>query len=140
MPRVWLFQRARVDLGGARGFPDAFYCAEVASIIATRCEAAVQAAAAKSKLGAAPPQLRFGDDCTICLAKIATVKRGITELPCGHSFHSPCIEEWLRCSSLCPNCRAPAHDGCADSGSMVDWGSFRSSSGDRDLETLSDFA
>jgi len=111
LPRVMAFQRARVELSNARGFPDPFYCADVAAIVAARCEVAVQAAATYSRRGAAPPQLRFGDDCTVCLQKIATsrkYRKHTAELPCGHSFHRSCIEEWLRVSHICPNCRAPA--------------------------------
>ena len=30
----------------------------------------------------------------------------IAELPCGHSFwHSECVEQWLKQSNSCPNCR-----------------------------------
>lgn len=28
-------------------------------------------------------------------------------LPCGHTFHSRCIERWKRTSCTCPMCRTP---------------------------------
>lgn len=105
LPAVARFQRNRVELGAARSFPAPFYTRAMAVVIITRCEAAVQAAYAFSQRGTAPPLLRFGDDCTICLKKIGAKERAL-ELPaCGHSFHLGCIEAWLQVSSVCPNCR-----------------------------------
>jgi hypothetical protein len=48
-PSVRKFQRLRVQLRGASAFPNAFYCAAVASIIAERCEDAAMTAVAYSK-------------------------------------------------------------------------------------------
>jgi RING finger family protein len=42
-----------------------------------------------------------GEDCTICRTSMV-----ITELPCGHQFHTSCAEEWLLgVSNSCPLCR-----------------------------------
>ena len=77
-------------------------------MLRARCEAAVRAAhACAQRGGMAPPQLRFGDDCSICLGKIEKGQR-VAELGCGHSFHRDCIQEWLGERSACPNCRKPA--------------------------------
>ena len=103
-----MFQRARVELIGARDFPAPFYCSRVADVLIARCEEAVRAALAHSQPGA--PLLRFGDDCTVCLRKIESGQRARELLHCGHSFHEDCIRGWLEaCNSPhCPNCREPA--------------------------------
>lgn len=42
--------------------------------------------------------------CSICLC---TPKNGDEEvLPCGHTFCSHCIKQWLEDNTKCPNCRA----------------------------------
>ncbi|KAF0890099.1 hypothetical protein E2562_037660 [Oryza meyeriana var. granulata] len=46
------------------------------------------------------------EQCAVC---IAVVKDGDTlrRLPaCGHAFHAPCVDEWLREHATCPMCRA----------------------------------
>uniref|UniRef100_A0A0D9XYX5 RING-type domain-containing protein n=1 Tax=Leersia perrieri TaxID=77586 RepID=A0A0D9XYX5_9ORYZ len=46
------------------------------------------------------------EECAVC---IAAVKEGETarRLPaCGHAFHAPCIDGWLRAHATCPVCRA----------------------------------
>jgi hypothetical protein len=107
-PAVRRFQAVRGDLVSARGFPPAFYSEAVVAVLRARCEAAVRAAhACAQRGGMAPPQLRFGDDCSICLGKIEKGQR-VAELGCGHSFHRDCIQEWLGERSACPNCRKPA--------------------------------
>ena len=50
------------------------------------------------------------NDCVICL-DVYMCKDTITGLPCGHSFHKYCIEEWLLSGNSqrrCPVCRWPA--------------------------------
>eukprot|EP00053_Salpingoeca_punica_P016588 m.157250 g.157250 ORF g.157250 m.157250 type:complete len:219 (+) comp17002_c1_seq4:3001-3657(+) len=44
-------------------------------------------------------------DCNICLDTFKENKNA-TSLPCGHMFHTPCIETWLAESAICPVCRA----------------------------------
>ena len=114
-PSVRAFHRLRADLVSAKGFPKEFYSEQVLLTITTRVEAAVHAAASKATRGA-PPLLRFGDDCTICLRKIVTStgtgiapRRATTELLCGHSFHAECVAGWLEVHASCPNCRSPAN-------------------------------
>ena len=41
-------------------------------------------------------------DCSICLLAI---EGSISELECGHGFHSICIKEWLSLKITCPICR-----------------------------------
>uniref|UniRef100_A0A0D9XYX4 RING-type E3 ubiquitin transferase n=1 Tax=Leersia perrieri TaxID=77586 RepID=A0A0D9XYX4_9ORYZ len=46
------------------------------------------------------------EQCAVC---IAAVKEGDTvrRLPaCGHAFHAPCVDSWLRAHATCPVCRA----------------------------------
>ena len=71
-------------------------------------------------------------DCSICLGELfntvdtssatttsieaeaedATISRKdghvVVLLRCGHGFHEPCIEQWFRHSTVCPNCRNTA--------------------------------
>jgi len=59
--------------------------------------------------GGFPPGIIPMTDCSICLEsyKYGTVLCG---LPCGHSFHQPCIMGWLsRDNHCCPVCRWPAY-------------------------------
>mmetsp|Transcript_130620 Transcript_130620/g.227107 ORF Transcript_130620/g.227107 Transcript_130620/m.227107 type:complete len:172 (-) Transcript_130620:327-842(-) len=46
--------------------------------------------------------------CVVCLEDLNTdgTAGEIIELPCLHSFHKPCILQWLRMSAICPICRA----------------------------------
>ncbi|OQR91530.1 hypothetical protein ACHHYP_04598 [Achlya hypogyna] len=41
-------------------------------------------------------------DCVICMA---AMDDGAIELPCGHLFHTTCIDAWLRLRNTCPTCR-----------------------------------
>lgn len=52
-------------------------------------------------------QLSPGDtqECTICLDAM-TVQQAVTKLPCGHFFHSPCINAWFEKQNFCCNCKA----------------------------------
>ena len=110
-PAVYRFQRVRVDVVGVRGLPASFYSAAAVRMVRIRCEVAVQAAHTISKRRAGHvPLLRFGDDCTVCLHKMGTGSGGKVRelLGCGHAFHEGCLQQWLRSSPICPNCRSPA--------------------------------
>jgi hypothetical protein len=45
-------------------------------------------------------------DCSICLASF-DLGEMVTMLPCDqkHSFHTPCIQEWLERQNSCPLCQ-----------------------------------
>jgi hypothetical protein len=48
-----------------------------------------------------------GPTCSICFVPLL---RGTRQLPCGHTFHTRCIERWKRsCPAgfTCPMCREP---------------------------------
>ena len=45
------------------------------------------------------------DPCAIC-CEVLDVKEEATVLPCGHSFHSPCVGQWMDGHNLCPMCKA----------------------------------
>ncbi|QPH18386.1 hypothetical protein C2857_003407 [Epichloe festucae Fl1] len=48
----------------------------------------------------------FQPNCHICLASFEHRVTIIRELPCGHIFHTECIDEFLiQNSSLCPTCK-----------------------------------
>ena len=53
-----------------------------------------------------------GAECAVCLGPH---ERTASELACGHSFHRPCIERWLRIAANCPVCRATVGTGRAPS-------------------------
>ena len=44
----------------------------------------------------------MNDTCSICLNPVRKT-RSVTELGCGHMFHSECIEKWEQ--QTCPTCR-----------------------------------
>nr|XP_043626857.1 RING-H2 finger protein ATL51-like [Erigeron canadensis] len=47
-----------------------------------------------------------GADCAVCLSEFQEGE-SLRLLPkCGHAFHLPCIDTWLRSHSSCPLCRA----------------------------------
>lgn len=47
------------------------------------------------------------DECVICIEKLDKDEDFISTLPCGHSFHSPCIIEYfyIHKKPECPLCR-----------------------------------
>ncbi|CAM9600494.1 unnamed protein product [Ectocarpus fasciculatus] len=45
--------------------------------------------------------------CAICLASYQE-EEVIKVLPCGHDFHSECLDAWLELKAECPLCKAPA--------------------------------
>ncbi|RZF34189.1 hypothetical protein LSTR_LSTR003599 [Laodelphax striatellus] len=42
-------------------------------------------------------------NCSICLENLA-IRRNL-QLPCTHSFHAHCLEEWINRNRVCPQCR-----------------------------------
>nr|CAH8841614.1 unnamed protein product [Trichobilharzia regenti] len=44
-------------------------------------------------------------ECEICLNEYQNKDR-LRHLPCGHAFHTKCIDIWLKQSTTCPKCRA----------------------------------
>ncbi len=45
------------------------------------------------------------ESCSICIDEYEQ-NHSLKKLPCGHRFHIKCIDEWLRISNSCPNCKA----------------------------------
>jgi len=43
--------------------------------------------------------------CSICIDEFEQ-DQTLRKLPCGHRFHIKCIDEWLKISNSCPNCKA----------------------------------
>ncbi|RDX95368.1 putative E3 ubiquitin-protein ligase RHY1A, partial [Mucuna pruriens] len=54
-----------------------------------------------SKIGL---ESRALQDCGICLESF-TDGDELIRLPCGHKFHSLCLDPWIRCCGDCPYCR-----------------------------------
>jgi SNF2 family DNA or RNA helicase len=46
---------------------------------------------------------KLEDDCPICFDK--QHENTIHKLKCGHSFHTECVNEWLKINASCPMCR-----------------------------------
>jgi hypothetical protein len=44
------------------------------------------------------------DTCNICLCDYEA-NETVKTLPCGHCYHAPCIDRWLRSVSNCPVCK-----------------------------------
>lgn len=42
------------------------------------------------------------ETCPICYETDSVVRQ---TLPCGHTFHLHCVEQWLRKNNTCPMCR-----------------------------------
>ncbi|CAL8086695.1 unnamed protein product [Calicophoron daubneyi] len=49
-------------------------------------------------------------ECEVCLTEYRDRDR-LRHLPCGHAFHSKCIDVWLNQTSTCPKCRAGVRTG-----------------------------
>jgi hypothetical protein len=60
--------------------------------------------------------IRGGDDyegeCCICLAPFQANDQ-VRILPCSHSYHKSCIDQWFEQSILCPICKQSLGDGVA---------------------------
>ena len=50
-----------------------------------------------------PEELR---SCCVCLDDVC-VNQCVRTLPCLHSFHAGCAEEWLKKKKVCPLCQIP---------------------------------
>lgn len=48
--------------------------------------------------------------CSICLDPTSSSDQR-RRLPCGHEFHSSCLDEWLERKAFCPVCRRDAEGG-----------------------------
>lgn len=47
-----------------------------------------------------------GKECVICMGDFILGDR-LRYLPCMHSFHKDCIDDWLMRSFICPSCMEP---------------------------------
>jgi hypothetical protein len=45
--------------------------------------------------------------CSICLGSYEETDT-LRRLGCGHSYHAPCLDPWLRTNATCPRCRKRA--------------------------------
>lgn len=44
------------------------------------------------------------EQCSICLSNLSKDETVISKLPCGHCFHTECINKWRQ--NTCPCCRS----------------------------------
>jgi hypothetical protein len=49
-------------------------------------------------------KLTEATDCCICTELIAKDEE-VEALPCSHTFHIPCLREWIKRNATCPLCR-----------------------------------
>jgi len=45
------------------------------------------------------------ETCSICIDEFKQ-EQELRKLPCHHKFHLTCVDEWLKISNTCPNCKA----------------------------------
>ena len=50
-------------------------------------------------------------NCPICLDPIRPGSKSVSVLPCGHLFHTECIDTWWQSNTECPTCRLNPVDG-----------------------------
>ena len=74
----------------------------------------VQQGASEEEIGTIPTvKVAEGDvegDCAICLEPYAAGDE-LRKLPCDHTFHKPCLDNWLKINGTCPYCRGPITKG-----------------------------
>jgi E3 ubiquitin-protein ligase RNF115/126 len=52
-------------------------------------------------------------ECSICMDEV-NIGEQVTELPCRHWFHHPCVAAWLAEHDTCPHCRKGISKSSAD--------------------------
>ncbi|CAN0277624.1 unnamed protein product [Ectocarpus sp. 12 AP-2014] len=67
----------------------------------------VAPSSARSRSSSEDSESAYPITCTICLAAYQE-EEVIKVLPCGHDFHSDCLDPWLEVKAECPLCKAPA--------------------------------
>jgi len=90
---------------GAAGTKQALSEAMVAARVATA--AADEAAVGESAGGGHCDGDPASDDdpsCTVCLCEYEDQQK-VRLMPCGHYFHTECVDEWLVAHHTCPMCR-----------------------------------
>ncbi|XP_047062385.1 RING-H2 finger protein ATL51-like [Lolium rigidum] len=76
-------------------------------------EEAAIASIAATRYRAGAPGLVGAADCSVCLGEFGDGEL-LRLLPkCGHAFHVPCIDTWLRAHVNCPLCRSDVIDSAA---------------------------
>lgn len=53
-------------------------------------------------------------ECSICVEEYEE-DESLKRLPCGHMFHSKCIDAWLERNRTCPYCRRSIRNGDSES-------------------------
>lgn len=60
-----------------------------------------------SRLVECVPLAKDASECPICIQPITDeLSDQVVTTPCGHLFHTACIDEWKKVSSTCPLCRS----------------------------------
>lgn len=44
-------------------------------------------------------------DCVICFEELSKPMVSIMKTPCGHTYHTKCLDKWLVAHKTCPICR-----------------------------------
>ncbi|KAM0922612.1 hypothetical protein ACQ4PT_006089 [Festuca glaucescens] len=61
-----------------------------------------------------------GRECAVCLEAFLSGDRCRVLPGCGHAFHAPCVDSWLRKSRQCSVCRAEVAGCGKPAGAVVD--------------------
>lgn len=59
----------------------------------------------EARLGLPPHPPPHRSDCPVCFSALEKGGLGLV-LACGHAFHAPCLEDWLKIKAVCPVCKA----------------------------------
>jgi len=56
--------------------------------------------------------------CVVCMSDFE-LRQSLRVLPCGHEFHSKCVDKWLKANRTCPICRGDATPAFSASGASA---------------------
>lgn len=87
-----------INVGGANQNPAS------ESIRRSLPELKVRAADAQGEPSQDEACIRAFESCPVCHEEFVVAEK-VTEMPCSHCFHRPCLMRWLEKQNTCPLCR-----------------------------------
>ncbi|CAN0456747.1 unnamed protein product, partial [Ectocarpus sp. 12 AP-2014] len=101
--KLWVTKRHTSPLDSSQGIEDVGSARSSSSSPSTP----VAPSSTRSRSSSEDSDSAYPITCTICLAAYQE-EEVIKVLPCGHDFHSDCLDPWLEVKAECPLCKAPA--------------------------------